>query len=116
MTPRRPPSWWPRRKLGSDERRAERFERVGHVPFTAERRLMSSLEPDARRSGRIAVVTKGAPDALLERCTDRLVGHSTVRLDPTSRAEVMADVERLAAQGYRTLGVGLPAARGHVDP
>jgi P-type Ca2+ transporter type 2C len=93
------------RKLGSHERRAERFRRVGHVPFTAERRLMSTLERDTERSGSIAVVTKGAPDALLHRCNDELVGWATVPLVAARRAALVADVERLSAQGYRTLGV-----------
>ncbi len=51
----------------ADVRRA-RFERVGEVPFSSERKLMSTLEADAERGG-FAVVTKGAPDVLLGRCT-----------------------------------------------
>ena len=49
------------RKLGITEQRRARFERVGEVPFTSERKLMTSIEVDAARQGRIAVVTKGPP-------------------------------------------------------
>ena len=49
---------------GLAEAREARFERVGEVPFSSERKLMTTLQADAERGG-IAVVTKGAPDVLL---------------------------------------------------
>ena len=58
---------------GLADARQARFERVGEVPFSSERKLMSTLEADAERGG-IAVVTKGAPDVLLGRCTAERVG------------------------------------------
>jgi Ca2+-transporting ATPase len=42
-----------------------RFERVGEVPFSSERKLMSTLHTDADREERLLVFTKGAPDILL---------------------------------------------------
>ena len=60
---------------GLQERRRARFERVGEIPFTSERKLMTTLQADAERGGAIAVVTKGAPDVLLARCTaERVAG------------------------------------------
>ena len=53
---------------GLTETRRSRFERVGEVPFTSERRLMSTLHTDTAGDGGI-VVTKGAPGVLLARCT-----------------------------------------------
>ena len=52
-------------KLGLAELRRRRFERVGEVPFTSDRKLMSTVEADADLDGRVSVVTKGAPDVLL---------------------------------------------------
>ena len=54
---------------GLADRRRARFGRVGEVPFTSERKLMSTLNSDAERDGAIALITKGAPDVLLARCT-----------------------------------------------
>ncbi|MCL4801755.1 MAG: HAD-IC family P-type ATPase, partial [Burkholderiales bacterium] len=45
-----------------------RFERLGEVPFSAERKLMSTAHTDAERR-RTVLLVKGAPDVLLARCT-----------------------------------------------
>jgi P-type Ca2+ transporter type 2C len=92
-------------KLGATEARRARFERVGEVPFTSERKLMSTLEADVEREGRIDVVTKGAPDVLLARCTHERVAGEVRRLTDARRAEIAADVERLADLALRTLAV-----------
>jgi magnesium-transporting ATPase (P-type) len=93
------------RKLGITEQRRARFERVGEVPFTSERKLMTSIEVDAARQGRIAVVTKGAPDVLLARCTHEQVGEAEEALTEARRAEILAVVDRLAEAALRTLAV-----------
>jgi Ca2+-transporting ATPase len=93
------------RKLGITEARRARFERVGEVPFTSERKLMSTLQSDAEREGRIAVVTKGAPDVLLARCTHERVTGEIRPLTDDRRAAVLADVDRLAEDALRTLAV-----------
>jgi P-type Ca2+ transporter type 2C len=92
-------------KLGVTEARRARFERVGEVPFTSERKLMSTLEADVEREGRIDVVTKGAPDVLLARCTHERVAGEVQTLTNARRAQIAADVERLADLALRTLAV-----------
>ena len=92
-------------KLGITEDRQARFLRVGEVPFTAERRLMTTLETDVEREGRIDVVTKGAPDALLARCTHERVAGEVRPLTDGRRAAIDADVDRLADRALRTLAV-----------
>ena len=92
-------------KLGMAEARSSRFRRVGEVPFTSERRLMTTLEADVEREGRIDVVTKGAPDALLARCTHERVAGQVRPLDDARRAAITADVDRLADLALRTLAV-----------
>jgi Ca2+-transporting ATPase len=93
------------RKLGITEQRKARFKRLGEVPFTSERKLMSSIEADSARQGRIAVVTKGAPDVLLARCTHERVGAAEEELTEGRRAEILATVDRLAEAALRTLAV-----------
>src|SRR5829696_3679013 len=66
---------------------------------------MTSIEVDAARQGRIAVVTKGAPDVLLARCTRERVGEAEEALTEARRAEILAVVDRLAEAALRTLAV-----------
>jgi Ca2+-transporting ATPase len=85
--------------------RHERFHRVGEVPFTSDRKLMSSIEADAEREGRLAVLTKGAPDVLLSRCTREQVVDGVRPLTDERRRDITAAVDRLASQALRTLAV-----------
>lgn len=93
------------RKLGTAERRRARFERIVEIPFTSERKLMSSIERDSERGGERVLVTKGAPDVLLARCTRVRVGMDVLPLDAARRAQALADVDRLSDAALRTLAV-----------
>jgi calcium-translocating P-type ATPase len=92
-------------KIGLTEARQARFNRVGEVPFTSERKMMTTLEADVEREGRIAVVTKGAPDVLLNRCTHERVAGEVRPLTDERRRAVLATVDRLADLALRTLAV-----------
>jgi len=104
------------RKLGITQQRVARFARVGEVPFTSERKLMSSIEADASREGQIAIVTKGAPDVLLARCTRERVGAEDEELTGARRAEILAAVDRLAESALRTLAVAYRSLEGTEPP
>ena len=93
------------RKLGTAEKRTARFTRRGEIPFSSERKLMSTLEADAAHEGRIAVMTKGAPDVLLARCTRERVGSADEPLTDERHAQILASVDRLADEALRTLAV-----------
>ncbi len=90
---------------GLTEERRARFERVGEVPFSSERKLMSTLHADLDREPGIAVVTKGAPDVLLARCTEERLGGRVRPLSEARRTEILTTVERLADHALRTLAV-----------
>ena len=93
------------RKLGVDERRRRRFSRVREIPFTSERKMMSAIEIDHEQGDRPVVVSKGAPDVLLSRCTRVRKGMEVVDLDETWRRRILADVDTLSDAALRTLAV-----------
>ena len=93
------------RKMGLTERRERRFTRVGEVPFTSERKRMSTVQLDHEHSDAPVLITKGAPDVVLERCTRYRRGLETLPLDAGARALALADVEALSGQAMRTIGV-----------
>jgi Ca2+-transporting ATPase len=95
---------------------ATHYVRVAEVPFSSERKLMSTACIDTQRAGRVIVFAKGAPDVLLARCRYEQVGGEVRPLTATRRAAVHASLEALAADALRTLGIasrllpGVPAA------
>ena len=94
------------RKCGlSSDALNQRLPRVGEVPFSSERKLMSTMHRDAQQQDRGVVFTKGAPDVLLTRCTRELVGEERRPLTPDRRAAILETNEALAGQALRTLGV-----------
>jgi len=94
------------RKAGLDPGDFDRrLPRVGEVPFSSERKLMSTLHRDAGQRDRGVVFTKGAPDVLLARCSRELVGEDRRPLTPERRRKILETNEALAGQALRTLGV-----------
>jgi Ca2+-transporting ATPase len=93
------------RKLGVTARRERRFDRVRELPFTSERKMMSTIEVDHERDDVVVVISKGAPDVLLERCTRVRQGMEVVALDDAWRQRILTDVEALSGAALRTLAV-----------
>ncbi|WP_370877079.1 cation-translocating P-type ATPase [Acidovorax sp. A1169] len=92
-------------KLGGTARRIKRFTRIGEIPFTSARGMMSTIESDHDHGERLVLIAKGAPGVLLARCTQLRIGSATVNLDDTMRQRIAADVTTLADAALRTLAV-----------
>lgn len=92
-------------KMGLADERRRRFTRVGEVPFTSERKRMSTVHLDHHNDDQHVLIAKGAPDVLLERCTHVLRGDDHHDLDDTTRAGVLDDVEHMSRQALRNIGV-----------
>jgi Ca2+-transporting ATPase len=112
------------RKCGLTSEALDRsLPRVGEVPFSSERKLMSTVHRETGPGTRGVVFTKGAPDVLLARCTRELVGDERRPLTEARRAEILQANETLAGQALRTLGVAgrwlspeaLAQQQGHPD-
>jgi Ca2+-transporting ATPase len=101
------------RKAGlRPETLATRLPRVAEVPFSSERKLMTTVHRDVEHGQRGIVFTKGAPDVLLARCAFESVGDERRALTDARRAAILDANEALAAEALRTLGVAgrwLPA-------
>ncbi|MEO7908646.1 MAG: cation-translocating P-type ATPase, partial [Roseiflexaceae bacterium] len=94
------------RKAGlTDEVLEARFARVGEVPFSSERKLMSTVHTDAERAERLLVFTKGAPDILLSRCQQEWFGGALRPLTEERRTHIRDVNEQLAGEALRTLGI-----------
>jgi magnesium-transporting ATPase (P-type) len=103
------------RKIGAAERRERRFERIREFPFTSERKMMSTIALDHEHDDQPMLISKGAPDVLLERCTRVREGMEVVPLDDTRRRKILADVETLSGEALRTLSVAYRPLAPHED-
>jgi Ca2+-transporting ATPase len=96
-----------------DELEAE-WPRVAEVPFTSERKRMTTvhkMSPEVKesdlpwRDAPYVILSKGAIDSLLD-ATDRvLVDNDIVPLDETLYERIVGANDRFAQQGQRVLGV-----------
>ncbi len=85
---------------GVDQNRElEHLPRTADIPFDSNRKLMSTIH--TREEGGWTVYVKGAPDMLLERCTDTPRGPMT----QGDRARILAANEELAGRALRVIAV-----------
>jgi Ca2+-transporting ATPase len=75
------------------------WPRIAELPFDSERKAMSTLH---RHEDAVEVFVKGAPEALLPRCTQAM---GLAGSEPLRRDVVLARAEALASQGYRVLAL-----------
>lgn len=80
-----------------------RYPRIAEIPFSSERKLMSTVHADRENPGGLIVMTKGAPDVLLGRCSHELVDDGMQPLTEARRAEILATNNELAGEALRTL-------------
>ncbi|MFD0704499.1 cation-translocating P-type ATPase [Alloscardovia venturai] len=80
------------------------IERVAEIPFTSERKMQTVIARDKADADSLTAFAKGAPDILLEHCSYILVGDHVRAMTQGDRQDILAHVERLSNQAYRTLG------------
>ncbi len=87
------------------------YPRVQEVPFTSERKLMTTVHKSPE--GKMFAYVKGAPEILLERCDRALKGGKTIKLTEKERKRILETNEKMAREALRVLGVAykeLPSA------
>jgi P-type Ca2+ transporter type 2C len=88
------------------------YPRVGEIPFSSERKRMSTIhrssaEDDSDLFGAYALLTKGAADLLLQRCTHEAIAGQTHTLTEQRKGEILGILDDMAAHALRTLGVAM---------
>lgn len=79
------------------------FPRLHEVPFTSERKLMTTVHKSPE--GRLFAYVKGAPEIILERCRLIVVGGKIEELSEDKRREILKINEKMASEALRVLGV-----------
>ncbi|MCC4765662.1 calcium-transporting P-type ATPase, PMR1-type [Methanosarcina sp. DH1] len=79
----------------------EKHERKGEVPFSSERKMMTTL--NSSEDGLYAY-SKGAPEVILASCTKIFLGGHEEELTPERKQEILNVVNDLANQTLRVMG------------
>lgn len=102
-------------KAGLERAQLEQvFPRVDEIPFSSESKRMTTLHRQSQ--GNLAYV-KGAPEAVLGRCSFIATEHGTVRFDEQHRQGVTGAAHRMAENALRVLAIAKQeqATRESVD-
>ncbi len=91
-------------KAGITKKDAEEmYPRVHEVPFTSERKRMTTVHKTPE--GKLVAYVKGAPEMLLERSNRILKDEKVKKLTAEEKKEILAINEQMAKDALRVLGV-----------
>jgi Ca2+-transporting ATPase len=79
------------------------YPRVREIPFTSERKRMTTLHKTPQNE--VVAYVKGAPETILERCTHILENGKEVKLTEAKASEVLQVNEQLAGNALRVLAM-----------
>ncbi|MGB0037077.1 MAG: magnesium-translocating P-type ATPase [Candidatus Acidiferrales bacterium] len=93
---------------------ADNYVKCDEIPFDFERRRLSIVVAAKNSEGSQGLmITKGAPEGVLDVCDSYEIGGQTIRLDPDSRHRCRQTFDDFSAKGYRLLAVAYRAADPH---
>ena len=80
----------------------QKYARIGDIPFNSERKLMTTIH---KIENGYRIITKGAPDVLLDRCQKYYLDNQKIQLDKEIKKSIQAVNENMAEKALRVLGV-----------
>ncbi len=89
----------------------KKYPRVHEVPFTSERKRMTTVHKSSEE--KLFTYVKGAPEVILERSSNMIIDGKIKKLNQQKRKEILEINEKMASQALRILGIAfkeLPAA------
>ncbi|MEG2310672.1 MAG: calcium-translocating P-type ATPase, PMCA-type [Clostridia bacterium] len=86
----------------SKDKLDKEYERLNEIPFESSRKLMTTIH---KRNNTFLVVTKGAPDSLLKRCSKVYDNGKVVSLSRVHISKIEKHIEEMASDALRVLGV-----------
>jgi Mg2+-importing ATPase len=91
--------------------RVPELAKVDEIPFDFERRIMSVVvrTPD----GGDRIVSKGAPEAIFQRCTSFRLDGELLPMDHPHIEALSKEYERLSSDGFRVLAIATKDAPAH---
>lgn len=90
-------------EIGENKEEIYRQEkRINDIPFDSERKLMTTIH---KIGNKYKIITKGAPDVLLKRCSKVCISGKIESLDSQTRISILGKNESMAKQALRVIAV-----------
>ncbi len=84
------------------EKNLKEENRLSEIPFSSDRKYMATLHKVENDSWNIAFV-KGAPERILDFCSNVLIGEKVLEIDTKRRNEIMELIERFSSEALRVM-------------
>ena len=78
------------------------MKRVNELPFDSDRKMMTTVH---LANGKYRVITKGAPDVLLKRCTKYYDNGNIISFDSSRRLKIEQENNDMAEKALRVIAV-----------
>ena len=79
------------------------YFRIDEIPFDSDRKCMSVICDNNK--GETLVLTKGAPDIIIEKCNKKYVSGGILSLNPADRVRILKQNDEMASEALRVIGV-----------
>ncbi len=86
------------------------YPRVHEIPFTSERKRMTTVH--RRSDGKLLVFMKGAPEVVLDRCSQSFKNGEAKKLNQKEKQKILQTNEQMASAALRVLGVAFKELTG----
>lgn len=80
----------------------EEMKRIDDIPFDSERKMMTTIH---KIGNKYRIITKGAPDVLIKRCTKYIDENSEKTMLPENRKYIEKQNEKMAQKALRVIAV-----------
>ncbi len=90
-------------KAGIIERYIERiYTKLDEIPFDSDRKCMSVIV--RRQDGSLFLLTKGAPDVILTKCTGLYTNEKVISLHQSAKTNILQENDAMAGDALRVIG------------
>ena len=91
----------------------QRCPRLNEIPFTSDRKMMTTGN---RYKGKLISLSKGAPDYIIEKCTNIWLEGQSRPMKPEQRGKIQEILENFENQALRVLAIAEHTLPGDTDP
>ena len=91
------------------------FKKIGELPFDFDRRRLAVILQNQRSAGQQLIISKGAPEALLELCRHYSQNGEVKTISAAIKESAITEYQNLSRDGFRVLAIAYKEMATSVD-